>query len=649
MLQALKDQINAYFAKNPQPDGSYNSGYIYKRLFQYFKPYWFRALVATLITIPIGALDGAIAWSLKPYVDTMQVADSVQKISFVPFVIVGFTLIQGLLSYLSIYLNGWLGGRIMCDVRQDMFARLQTLDVSYFDRTPSGTIIFSYFQDPQSINTNILNNTKQMLTRMSSAIFLCGVLIMTSWKLSIIAISVLLLILYPSTLIRKIIKELAHRNKALTGNVLSYYTETVGGIRVIYGFNLVEQRLKKFREFQRNLFSTMMQGTKAQGWLTPSMHIIASIGIALIIWQGSTMVVSKELSTGGFVSFLAAMLMLYNPIKNLGGSILNAQMSLLVAGRIFQTMDQIPSIRNTEDARELTTIHDGIAFDHVYFSYDARAKSDDEAGGEATAAAAVAGSEAAATPEEAEEPAWVLEDVHLTFRKGETIALVGPSGGGKSTIVSLIPRYYDPNRGAIRIDGVDIRQYTLESLRRQIAIVTQDNFLFDGSIRENLLMGNPDATEAQLYAALEQAYLKDFVDTLPEGLETVIGERGVMLSGGQRQRVAIARAILKNAPIVILDEATSALDSKAEAVVQKAMESLMQNRTVVVIAHRLSTVRNADRIVVLEQGRVIEQGTHDVLLAANGAYASLYRTQYHTQQSDDNTASTTATTASLGS
>lgn len=598
----IRDKIKSYFEKKISEDGTYNTGYLYRSLYHYFRPYAGRAILATLISIPIGGLDGAIAYALKPYVDTMQIKTSIQSVSYVPFIIVGFTLVQGLLNYLSIYLNGWLGGRIMCDLRRDLFEKLQSLDVRYFDNTPSGTVIQAYFQDPQSVNTNILNNTKQMLTRFSSAIFLMGVLIATSWKLSIIAIAMLGLILFPSTRIRKIIKDLSRRSTAVTGNMLSFYTETVGGIRVVYGFNLPKTRIAKFNAYQREMFNTMIKYTQAQGWLTPSMHIIASVGIAIIIWQGSLMVVKDELTTGGFVSFIAAMLMLYNPMKNLGGSILTAQMSLLAVNRICTTLDQIPTIADRPNAQTLESIKTGITFENVSFGYNGTSSE-----------------------------TRVLQDINLFFQKGTTVALVGQSGGGKSTIASLIPRFYEATEGTIKIDGVDIRDYTLESLRAHVAIVTQDNFLFDGSIRENLLMGDPHATDDQLWGALERAYLKEFIESLPDQLETMVGERGVMLSGGQRQRMAIARAILKDSPVVILDEATSALDSQAEIIVQKAMEALMTDRTVLVIAHRLSTIRNADRIVVLEQGRVMEEGSHVDLLKADGVYARLYHTQYSSQ------------------
>jgi subfamily B ATP-binding cassette protein MsbA len=598
----MNRQIRQFFEKRVNPDNTYNVGYLYLRLYQYFKKYGIQTLLSLLITIPIGALDGAIAYSLKPYIDAMKLESSLKAVSLAPLLIVGFTFLQGVLNYCSIYLNGWLGGRIMVDLRRDLFKKLQTMSVRYFDRTPSGTIIHAYFQDPQSVNTNILNNLKQMMTTLWSSLFLMGVLIVTSWKLSIIAIGILALVLYPSTFIRKIIKRLAQKTHTVSGNILSFYTETVGGIRVVYGFNMPEERLKQFNQHQDALLKTIVDYTKAQGWLTPSMHIIASVGVAAIIWQGTTMIQHHELTTGGFISFIVAMLMLYNPMKNMGNVIMTAQMSMMAAGRIFYMLDKVPEIQDKPDAVELPEIQDRIEFNDVCFTYSYNISEDLNDS--------------------------TVKHISLTFKKGETVAIVGESGSGKSTIVSLIPRFYDIHHGSIAIDGVDIRDATMASLRAQIAIVNQDNFMFDGSIRDNLLVGNPQATEDDLWQALEKAHLKGFVENLEHGLDSRIGERGVMVSGGQRQRLAIARALLKDAPIVILDEATSALDSHSEIIVQKAMESLMVNRTVIVIAHRLSTIRKVDRIVVMAHGEVVETGTHDALLVANGTYARLYHSQY---------------------
>jgi subfamily B ATP-binding cassette protein MsbA len=338
---------------------------------------------------------------------------------------------------------------------------------------------------------------------------------------------------------------------------------------------------------------------QAQGLLTPAMHMIASVGIATVLWQGSLMVLNKEITTGSFVSFVTAMLMLYNPIKNLGASILNAQLSMNAAALIFKLLDKEPVIKDEPDAQDFSVLKTGITIQGVSFKY------------RPFTVAPLA-----------------LQNVSLHFRKGQTTALVGSSGGGKSTIASLIPRFYEVYQGDILFDDTPVKKIKIKSLRQMIAIVTQDTFLFRGTVRENLLVGKADATENELKEALKRAYLLEFVQQLPEGLDTEIGERGVMMSGGQRQRLAIGRALLKNAQIVILDEATSALDNQSEAYVQKAMEELMQDRTVIVIAHRLSTIQNADMIAVLEKGQVLETGTHEALLLQNGAYTQLYQAQF---------------------
>jgi ATP-binding cassette, subfamily B, bacterial MsbA len=576
----------------PAADGSPSVFLLYKRLFYYVKPYLFRALVSTLITIPIGAVDAAIAFSLRPYTDSVLLSKNLGHVWYIPLVIVSFTLFQGVLNYLSIYLNGWLGLSIVNDIRRELFEKLQRMDIRYFDITTSGAVIFRFFHDPESVQINFLDNFKQFLTRFFSTVSLAAVLLATSWKLAIVAITVLVLTIYPTTHIRKIIKSMANQITGLTGDILSFYTETVGGIKVIQGYNMPARRLEQFTLFQKAMFNQGMRCYKAQGRLTPVMHFIASIGVAVVIWMGSHMVVSHELTTGGFVTFLASLILLYNPIKNLGGTLMNTQLSLLAAARITELLDLEPTIKDAPGAIALPPISDSIVFENVNFEY-----------------------------------VWnepVLQNINLCLKKGETIALVGNSGGGKTTIASLIPRFYDVTTGAIKIDGVDIKTVTLESLRQQIALVMQDNFLFSGTIRQNLLVGNPNATEEAIWRALDGAYLKEFVEAQPQQLEALIGERGVMLSGGQRQRLSIARALLKDAPIVILDEATSALDNQSEAIVQKAIEGLMAERTVIVIAHRLSTIRNVDRIVVLDRGKVVEEGSHDDLLARNGVYAMFY-------------------------
>ena len=344
--------------------------YIYKRLFKYAKPYLFRALIAVLLTIPVGALDAVLAYSLRPYLDGVLVKQSISKVSLVPLAIVGFTILQGSLTYLSIYLNGWLGTHMVNDIRRELFEKLQTMDVRYFDQTTSGAIIQEFFTDPGQLQTNVLNNIKDFLTRLFSSLSLMSVLLLTSWKLALIAISILLCILFPSTLIRKTMRKLSGPMNDVAKRMLSFYNETGQGIRVIYAYNLPERRAEQFNHLQRIIYYQNMKISKLQGRMTPSMHIIASIGIAIIIWYGSHLVVMGKLTTGGFVSFLAALIMLYNPIKNMAGTVLATQASLLAAGRIMGLVDSLPEVRDIPEAQVLETIRSEIAFDNVTFAYE---------------------------------------------------------------------------------------------------------------------------------------------------------------------------------------------------------------------------------------------------------------------------------------
>ena len=336
-------------------------------------------------------------------------------------------------------------------------------------------------------------------------------------------------------------------------------------------------------------------------WLSPMMHVIVSVGIGLAIGYGSHLILTKQITSGNFVSFITALIMLYTPIKNLGNNFNAVQFSFMAIERVFNVLDAKPAIKDKPDAKILNGVHKSIDFEHVNFEY-------------------IKGKP-------------VLKDINLKVNAGETIALVGNSGGGKSTIVSLIPRFYDVKSGSIKIDGLDIKDYTLKSLRANISVVFQDNFLFSGTIKENILLGKQNATDEEIHKALEMAYLDEFVKTLKDGINTYIGERGILLSGGQKQRVAIARAFIKNAPIVILDEATSALDNKSEAIVQKAIDNLMKDKTVFVIAHRLSTVQNAHRIAVINEGKLAELGSHEELMQIeNGLYKNLYNMQFKKQE-----------------
>ena len=573
----------------------------YSRILPYVKPYWFRALLAVLICIPIGSLDAIIALSLKPYMDLVMVEKSVQSPWYIPFGIVAFTSLQGGLNYAATYMNTWVGGKITNDLKMSLYKKMLTFETGYFDTKKSGDIVYRFNNDAEAACNGLLENLKTFTSRLFSSLSLTCVLFYNSWQLALIASVVLGCAFIPLANIRKRIKAVMDKSVTAGSAVITAYNESFAGNKTITSYNLAKLQEHKFKNILSNIFSLKIKMVQRTSWLSPMMHVIVSVGIGLAIGYGSHLIITGKITSGNFVSFITALIMLYTPIKNLGNNFNAVQMAFMAIERVFKVLDTKPKIKNVENPVELFGINKNIEFNNICFEYIKNKP--------------------------------VLKNISLDVKKGETLALVGNSGGGKSTIVSLIPRFYDINSGSILIDGLDIKEYSLESLRQNIAVVFQDNFLFSGTIRENILLGKQDATDEEIEQALKMAYLDEFVASLKEGLNTQIGERGMLLSGGQKQRVAIARAFIKNAPIVILDEATSALDNKSEAIVQKAIDNLMKDKTVFVIAHRLSTIKNADRIAVINEGHLVELGKHEELMnIENGQYKTLYDMQFKKQE-----------------
>lgn len=573
----------------------------YRRMWPYVKPVWFRALCSMLICIPIGSLDAIIALALKPYMDLVMVEKSISSPWYIPLGIVAFTSIQGGLKYLSSYLSTWVGGRITNGLKFDLFKKLLTFPTSFYDTRNSGDVVFQFNNQADIACTGLLDNLSVFTQRIFSSISLVCVLFYNSWQLALIAVLILACAFAPVSALQKRIKSVLDKTVVADAAIITAYNEAFAGNKTITSYNLSKHEENKFFWILKNVFKLRIKMVQKTQWLSPLMHVIVSIGIAAAIGYGSHLIMSGTITSGNFVSFITALILLYTPVKNIGNNLNAVQFSFFSIERIFELLDSVPAIRDRENAKVMPREHSRIQFIDVNFEYV--------------------------------ENVPVLKNVNLDIRKGETFALVGNSGGGKTTIVNLLPRFYDVKSGAIMIDGVDIRDFTLESLRQNIAVVFQDNFLFSGTIRDNILLGNESATDEDINKAIKMAYLDDFIASLKDGLNTQIGERGILLSGGQKQRVAIARAFLKNAPILILDEATSALDNKAEAIVQKAIDNLMQDKTVFVIAHRLSTVQNADKIVVINQGEIAEVGSHEELIKIeNGQYRTLYEMQFKKQE-----------------
>ena len=603
-------KLNSTQAKN-----SFKYGWLMSRIWPYIKPYWFRILLTFMVAIPLGLLDGVTAFALKPFMDYVvgkqdwvfhifshEYTLTWQLFAFlIPFLVVAFAAVQGLLRYLNEYLSAWTSQHITNDVKIDLFHKLIYMHPQFFDENSSGVIIQRYMNDPQTASAGIIDQIKTITTSLFGALGLIAVMLYSSWRLAIVGVLVLNVAFLPVALIRKRIKSASNKNMVIGGNITTNINETYSGNKVMAAYGLQERQEKDFVTQVWNSFDVNMSLTKRAGWMSPIMYLIASVGIALVLAYGTHLINSGIMTAGSFASFVTSLLLLYKPVKTLGNTLTNIQNIFVAMGRVFELFDVKPEITDAPDAIEMKSLDRDIKFENVEFEYV--------------------------------KDVPVIKNLNLTVNKNETLAIVGNSGGGKSTLVNLLPRFYDIKSGSIKFDDVDIRKFTLDSLRRNISMVFQDNFLYSGTIKENILMGNANATEEDLNNAIEYAHLQDVIAELPDGLETMLGERGLTLSGGQRQRVAIARAMIRKAPIVILDEATSALDNESEALVQKAIDNLMQNRTVFIIVHRLSTIKNADRIAVINEGELVELGTHDELMAIEkGSYKALYEMQFRSQE-----------------
>lgn len=604
-----------YKLKDTMSKDAFNYKYLLGKIFPYIKPVLPRAIINLIIAVPLGLLDGVVALALKPYLDFVVNGNpehtwnffgiSIHSQAFlaaiIPFGIVGFALFQGVLKYLSNYLTDWTGQKISMSLKKDLFKKLTSMDPQFFDVNSSGIVLTRFLSDPDTASRNIIDMLKSFIATFFGLIGLVGVLLYNSWKLAIIGVTIMAIAITPVTLIRKRIKKVSNATMVVGGNMTTNFNETFAGNKIMTAYNLQEDQNQKFDSQILEQFHLAMSLTKRVGWMSPIMYFVCSIGIALVMAYGNHLILSGQMTAGSFASFVTSLLLLYKPTKTLGNTLTNLQGVFVAMSRVFELFDLKPQIHSPANPVKLNGLNSSIDFKNVNFEY--------------------------------EQDTPVLKDFSLHVNKGETIALVGNSGGGKSTVVSLLPRFYDVTSGEIDFDGVDIRNFNLDELRQNISFVFQDNFLFSGTIKENILMGNEHATEEEIKKVVAMAHLDEFAHSLENGLDTFVGERGTTLSGGQRQRVAIARAMLKDAPIVILDEATSALDNKSEAIVQKALDNLIQNKTVFVIAHRLSTIKNANRIAVVDEGKLAELGTHEELMNIEGGkYRYLYEMQFKNQE-----------------
>jgi len=568
----------------------------YLRLIRYIKQYWVRIVVAALASTGVGAMDGAFAYLVEPLLKRIFAEKDLLVFSLLPLGIILLFLFRGLCRYLNDYFIRTAGQMAVQHVRNDVYSRSMYLSLGFFQRQTTGGLMARVLSDVGTMQEGVATVVTGLFRDCISAVSLLGVVFYRNWQLALISLVVVPLTIYPAQKIGRRIKNLSRQGQEKLGDIAGILQETYSGIKVIKAFGLEEREVAKFSANNTQFYGVMRRSIKYEALSTPMMEFITSFGVAAVVWAGGASVMGGKMTAPEFFSFVTAMVLMYNPIKKLSGTYNSIQRSLGAAERVFEIIDAQPEIVDAPDAKSVDRVRGEVEFRDVTFSYQ------DEN---------------------------VLQGINLSAKKGDVIALVGPSGAGKTTLVSLISRFYDVTGGAVLIDGHDVRNVRLTDLLRQVALVDQETTLFNDTIANNIRYGKPDASDAEVEAAARAAFAHDFiVELLPEGYATNIGDRGVRLSGGQRQRLCIARAILKDAPILILDEATSALDTESEQMVQQALENLMANRTTFVIAHRLSTIYRADRIVVLENGVTRESGTHGELLAANGLYRKLYDMQF---------------------
>lgn len=572
-----------------------NRASLYRRLLRYLRPYvWPYFVLAVFCMILFSGTNGVMPFLIRHIFDDVFTAKDRAMLQLLPVVIIGVFLLRGFVSFGSTYLTEYVGQRIIADLRRELNEHIQRLPLSFFHRTPTGTIVSRVTNDVALVRSALTDAVAAILKDASSLVILVGVAFYQDWLLALIAFVVFPASVLPVLRLSKRLRQVAWRGQVTMGQLTALLQETIQGNRVVKAFGMEEYEQQRFNAENERLFRLAMKSTRIRAFTTPMLEILAAFGIAGVVWYGGYSVIVGGRTQGAFLAFLTALFLLYEPFKGLARTNTVVQQALGAAQRVTELLDTPGEVADRPNARELTGIREGVRFERVSFRY---------------------------------EKDWVLRDVDMELRCGEVVALVGMSGAGKSTLADLIPRFYDVTEGAIYIDGVDIRDYSLASLRRQIAVVTQHTFLFNDTVRNNIAYGSSDTEIERVVAAARAANAHEFIERLPQGYDTVVGELGVRLSGGQRQRIAIARALLKNAPLLILDEATSALDSESERLVQDALERLIENRTTLVIAHRLSTVRRADRIYVLANGRIVEEGTHEQLLALNAEYRKLYDLQ----------------------
>ena len=575
----------------------------YRRMLGYVRPYVPRLGLAMLLMIGVSALNGSIAFLVKPVLDDIFIRKDAARLAYVPFLVLAIYLTRGLLEFAHIYMMNGVGQRVVRDIRQHLYSHMQSLSLSFYLRHPAGVLMSRVMNDVTLMQTAVTDAATGLIKDAFTVLFLVGVVFYRDWKMAIVALVVFPVAIWPIARFGRRLRRTSTKSQEVMGAVSSHLQETISGAKLVKSFGAEEYEIDRFSVRNQELYRLSMKVAKVQALAAPLSEVFGGIGAAAVIYYGGYNVVHGHATPGNFFSFITALFMLYAPVKGLSRVNNVIQQGVAAGTRVFDVIDTLPEVREKPGAVPLPDAPAEIAFDGVEFRY-------------------------------APDGDPVLQGVDFKVPAGTMVAIVGSSGAGKTTLVDLLPRFYDPQGGAVRIDGTDIRDVTISSLRSRIAIVGQHTVLFHDTVRNNIAYGMPDAPMEKVVEAARRANAHGFIERLESGYDTRVGEQGFNLSGGERQRLAIARALLKDAPVLILDEATSALDTESERIVQDALDTLMKGRTTFVIAHRLSTVRTADVILVIEGGRIVEKGCHDELLSRDSRYRASYLKQFEEKKAD---------------
>lgn len=568
----------------------------YKRLISYVRPYMGRMIAAVVCIVLAAGGNLAVPWIIKDVIDQVLINKDMVMLNIIAAGILLIFFLRGIFFFGQTYLMSYIGQRVIIDIREAVYRQLQRLSLGYFDKRQTGAIMSSVTNDVSALQAALVESMVELVTEAMILVGSLGAMFFLHWKLSLLTLITMPLVLQAINTFGKKLRQAGRVLQARTADITAILQETISGIRVIKSFAREDYETNRFKQENFFNFRAQMKTSQLLATLTPVIEFLSAIGVTVIIWYGGMEVINGNLTSGALIAFLIYVVNLSNPVKRLSKVYGNIQKSLAAAERVFDILDTEPDIKDMPGAVDLPVVEGHVALQQVSFAYSSGQ--------------------------------YALREVSLEVKPGQTVAIVGPSGAGKTTIANLLPRFYEVTEGRILVDGKDIRTVTMQSLRQQIGIVPQETVLFNGTVYDNILYGRLDATEAEVVAAAKAANAHSFIDKMPDKYQTQIGERGAKLSGGQRQRISIARAILKDPRILVLDEATSALDTESEKLVQQALDKLMIGRTSFVIAHRLSTVQRADMIVVLDKGRIVEQGTHNELLASGGLYSTLYQVQF---------------------